>query len=687
MADPVSNGRRPTPTRGSRPQQQPANTLLQPRPLPSPVPPTDATEEDVIGAILCPNVAARLLDLPVVFTFPRAGDFSGRVISNACMEHLGGAYLHKVLFDDGDEADYPFDTILRAHEHYMRLNSADLSRNLRKPVQFNRRQTLSEPHPTLAPAQFGEDITLDLPPSLLNYPIRLLFNGSMVQGQLTHRRVTATGEHKYTVQLPAPHSDITHTIDTATLHACVKQARTAGIAAPVRSIPELTPVRDGNPVVDGSTWTVHHPLVRTTVLINLTTTKPIQLPQDSGKKRKGGRIRAGRPAHTVTIEAVLCDSDGRGKQFWGRLHDDLTQSVYFTDPSTLAAASYACDAQDLGTARRYKRPSQTIGVPAAQPPIADATFNNDRFKASLADLDAYLPTAPHLFYNGGVRLSPVKCPRQAFTNYRRGLSYIARALLNRGDDPTAKLSEVEIEKYWKLLLLYDGLVLGPTTTKGDFADLVHKRCALFLAGDWEPLFREHLSFREATFKPKTQPTCEDPKDALANRAQYILDRRHCVGGASAALRAPKVQKVAFPGQLTSTFSALNPQVGDPSPSPPPGGGDFSLHHSDYHDVPSVQRRPLQPPSFPSPTSIVFTTAEIIKRVRRASTSSAGGLSGTDYRTLRVWFSEPDSIADDLTEVINLVAAGKVPPNIVPLLTAGRGIGIPKNDKGSFDRLS
>jgi hypothetical protein len=216
----------------------------------------------------------------------------------------------------------------------MRLNSADLSRNLRKPVQFNRRQTPSEPHPTFAPAQLGGDITLDLPPSLLNYPIRLLFNGSMIQGQLTNRHVTATGEHKYTVQLPAPHSNIAHTIDTATLHACVKQARTAGIAAPVRSIPELTPVRDGNPVVDGSTWTVHHPLVRTTVLINLTTTKPIQLPQDPGKKRKGGRVRTGRPAHTVTIEAVLCDSDGKGRQFWGRLHDDLTQSVYFTDPST-----------------------------------------------------------------------------------------------------------------------------------------------------------------------------------------------------------------------------------------------------------------------------------------------------------------------------------------------------------------
>jgi hypothetical protein len=129
--------------------------------------------------------------------------------------------------------------------------------------------------------------------------------------------------------------------------------------------------------------------------VNLTTTKPMQLPQENGKKRKGGRVRAGRPAHTVTIEAVLCGSDGRGRQFWGRLHDDLTQSVYFTDPNTLAAASYACDAQDLGTARRYKRSSRVIGAPTAQPPVVDATFNNDRFKASLADLDTYLPTAPH----------------------------------------------------------------------------------------------------------------------------------------------------------------------------------------------------------------------------------------------------------------------------------------------------
>ena len=196
----------------------------------------------MIGAILCPKVAARLLGLPVVFTFPRVGDFSGRVVSSSCMDHLGGAYLHKVRFDDEDEADYPFDSILKAHESYMRLNSADPPLGWRKPVQFSQRTTVTEPLPTSTPAHPSTPIVLELPPSLLNYPVRLSFNGTMMQGQLTCRHISLTGEHKYTVQLPPPHSDITHTIDTATLHLCIKRAKTAGIAAPVRSIPELTPV-------------------------------------------------------------------------------------------------------------------------------------------------------------------------------------------------------------------------------------------------------------------------------------------------------------------------------------------------------------------------------------------------------------------------------------------------------------
>jgi hypothetical protein len=43
-----------------------------------------------------------------VFPFPGAGLFSGKVVSSDAKEHLGGAFLHLVEFDDGDEAEYPF---------------------------------------------------------------------------------------------------------------------------------------------------------------------------------------------------------------------------------------------------------------------------------------------------------------------------------------------------------------------------------------------------------------------------------------------------------------------------------------------------------------------------------------------------------------------------------------------------
>jgi len=64
-------------------------------------------------------------------------------------------------------------------------------------------------------------------------------------------------------------------------------------------------------------------------------------------------------------------------------------------------------------------------------------------------------------------------------------------------------------------------------------------------------------------------------------------------------------------------------------------------------------------------------------VRRTNRSSAGGLSGSNYNTLQAWFFAADTLAEQLTELFNRIAAGQVPASIVPLLTAGRGVAIPK----------
>jgi hypothetical protein len=80
---------------------------------------------------------------------------------------------------------------------------------------------------------------------------------------------------------------------------------------------------------------------------------------------------------------------------------------------------------------------------------------------------------------------------------------------------------------------------------------------------------------------------------------------------------------------------------------------------------------------------VLTTAQVILKVRRSNPAAAGGLSGTTYKTLRSWFFAEDPTSDALTAVLNLIVRGEVPPSIVPLLNAGRGIAVPKNEKGDL----
>ena len=103
----------------------------------------------------------------------------------------------------------------------------------------------------------------------------------------------------------------------------------------------------------------------------------------------------------------------------------------------------------------------------------------------------------------------------------------------------------------------------------------------------------------------------------------------------------------------------------------PGGAGASPQ------TPPCTRRPLDPPSGPLPPPLTFSVEEVMRRVRRANKASAGGLSGSNYKSMQAWFSAEDSLAEKITSLFNLIAAGKVPPTIIPLLTAGRGVALPK----------
>ena len=213
----------------------------------------------------------------------------------------------------------------------------------------------------------------------------------------------------------------------------------------------------------------------------------------------------------------------------------------------------------------------------------------------------------------------------------------------------------------------------------------------FLSWEWGPLFENHLKFRDPNRKVNfSSAVSDDPDDLRAQRAQHCLLKHADVGKASAALRAPANPRPPAAGDLTRAFRKLNPQVGDEAPSVPElpgGGGDVPFRHSNLLQktgMPTASlRRPLDPPDFPNLMPIKFTKAKIIKLIRRSSTASSGGPSGTNYRVLRSWFSDHDCISDDLTDVINLMVAGCIPKTILPFLNTGRGVVIPKNEQGEL----
>jgi hypothetical protein len=245
-AKPPTPPRRPEQTRfiPSPPARQPiARQPVRKTGLPA-SPAREATQADMVGAIYCPALASRLLDLPVLFPFPGAGLFSGKVTSSDSKEHLGGAFLHLVVFDDGDQAEYSFAEILEAHQSYMKATNPGAPPTAH-PIAPAPPTALANATAAaaLAPA-FPTPATttaLALPPSLANYPLRILYSGTILQVSITGRFVDAASKHSYNVQLPAPYAHIPHAIDTDELHRAIAQARKQSkIAAPARKLPELT---------------------------------------------------------------------------------------------------------------------------------------------------------------------------------------------------------------------------------------------------------------------------------------------------------------------------------------------------------------------------------------------------------------------------------------------------------------
>jgi hypothetical protein len=383
------------------------------------------TASDVQGAISCCFIAEALIHLPVQRNFPGHGSFSGFVTGWDAKEDYGGAILHQVTFSDGDIGEYSFAEITKYHENYLQTHTTQPVFQIKMPNLSNSTQALAygQTNTSVDPGENESTPTapspLPLPQSLISYPLRLPFEGSMVQATISTRRIDPHGIHEWRVQLPEPHEAKEIWIDTQTLHSHIAKARKdCRINAPTRSPPTLPAIKSFTPILPGTKWTTKHACVGTTVSIYL------DHPTENTKKSKASKV-----LHSVTIEAVyVSKTPAPGKtHFWGRTQDDLTISVLFPDEKSVAEALHAEDIQRFGTLfKRSRRPARhhnkpTVLTTETEELAPNVAPGNEMFVKSLGTLKELLPQDPVAFYQNGFHLTSQIIPRTVIHLYRRGV--------------------------------------------------------------------------------------------------------------------------------------------------------------------------------------------------------------------------------------------------------------------------
>ena len=122
---------------------------------------------------------------------------------------------------------------------------------------------------------------------------------------------------------------------------------------------------------------------------------------------------------------------------------------------------------------------------------------------------------------------------------------------------------------------------------------------------------------------------------------------------------PAGQSRAVPGT-----SGAETDVGGEGPTVdggPGGAGASPL-------IPPWTRRPLDPPSGALPSPLTLSVEEVMKRVRRTNKASAGGLSGSNYKSMQAWFSAEDSLAEKSRRFLISLRRGRYRP---PLFRSSR----------------
>lgn len=636
-----------------------------------------------------PSLAERLTGLKVAVYFPNPqlpnGPpvlYFGKVDSCDEWEEHRPRYIHHVVFEDGDRADYTFEQILLYHECYLASlsntpdppphTSFDLPRHTQpaedptapSPLQPapppdavpTAQHAASAPIPLPNPASFHPTpIHVVHPTSRTRLACNIVRRLAMWDGSTRWvLRPTDSAEEDSAAEFDLPDEELRFLLLQS------NQLQRASHASYKCSPPSLACLQGLTP--DPQHWTSNHPLV--------------------GRRGRVSVASGGPPAprtRAPIVEAKVLAVSRRPNQGASAPLDfllvstDAAKPACFFHTGNLQAISDALLSYDLAhssrtsrASRRRRRANHSTPLPAAN------AISNADFKSKVEEFGQALPDDPLVFWEGGFLVRDLDLPHRIVPTYKRALLSILSLALST-NTPAAH----------KVFLLFDPLIRAPVPDGQGIASTLSERLELFLCGDFQTLVHSSLCKRQGPHDPASASTSTHPSDTFedsqapqepsrAHAAQFQLQRKGSVRTAAKRLAAP--QGTIDPMRVLPAMKALCPQAGD----------DLSP------GFPTRTRDPLNLGDLPASSPTPFTPSEVVRGVRNGDTGSAGGLSGQTYGTLRAWVSpeEGDELTKRFTDYLNRIYAPSsstscphLPHCIRELLIAGRAVLIPKNQRG------
>ena len=679
----------PQPSPPSKPRRLPKR---QRRTTPNPTAPSHQAPSQRYEADTSPpghttdtTLARRAVGWPVAQVFDDVM-YVGEVTAGWGIVYKDGGLAHEVHWRDGDVSDLSWVELLHAHDLYNQSFPTE-----RSPPSLpqgtvaadENGATLADLLPQQQPMQPPPAIDFPTPASYLDYELLVPHDDQLLRAKVLSRTISSGLDIVWTIRVTRLNqTTFTTTLPHATINNIITQnKRTAKIKPPAVTIPTITAVCSlaNRPTSTNPYWSWQHPTIGLAGLVHIPS-----LPIPTTRKRQ----RA--PRHTVTVIAVAGNDYHRPSLFLCVVQDRPDVFVYIDSAMTLANAVHGLEVQRLGK-RRGNR-SVILTLPD-QPSSTDLpALSASDLRSAINQFADRLPDDPTSFFQLGLTVAHVKVPRSAERHYRRAHAVVVE--MAKENSPNG----------WKMLQLVNAMLLTPKLPEGvSRVESITQRARLFLNGEFDRLLCNdsydewlhgadpvHSLHKSPSHKPKPPQPLSDERDQQANQAVHMLTKRHSVKQASARLFTKQSTEPALPGVLTRTLQKLHPQPGEPAPDPPypsvasssrpvQGGGDRQPPSPSL--LGERVRRPLRPGPAPPFTATPATARQYMDVARRRDPGTAGGPCGTTFLHLRTLLKEHDTLTENLTEALNLIATNRL--NIIArrLVNASRCVPIPKDEPG------